>query len=74
VKITWTDNSDNESGFRIYKEGSLLGTRGANKSSYTDVFSVGLILGSVSYEYGVSSYNDFGESVIKDITVTECPH
>ncbi len=74
VKITWGDNSDNEDGFHIYKEGSLLGTRGANKTSYTDVFSVGLILGDFSYDYGVSSFNDYGESVIKDLSVTECPH
>lgn len=74
VHITWTDNSDNENGFHIYKEGSLLATRDANKTSYNDVFTVGIIIGNFSYTYGVSSFNDFGESVIKEITMTECPH
>jgi len=58
IKITWQDNSDNESGFRIYRNGSRIATVGPNVTSYTDT---GLEPGT-SYSYAVTAFNDSGES------------
>ncbi len=34
VKITWTDNSSNETGFKIFNSGNQVGTVGANVTSF----------------------------------------
>lgn len=72
VKLSWKDESDNEDGFSIYKDGNLLATVGPNQTSYTDVFNTFLIIDPVTYVYGVQSYNDYGASVIKDIELSTC--
>ncbi|NIN65163.1 MAG: hypothetical protein GTO63_10775, partial [Anaerolineae bacterium] len=58
VSFSWTDNSDNETGFNIYRDGSPLETVGANVTSYDDLTAAP----GVTYEYCVSAYNDCGES------------
>ena len=58
VNLQWTDNSDNEEGFRIYRDGSIVGSVGANSTTYQDT---GLEAGE-AYQYSVSGYNDAGES------------
>jgi|GEM_PF-1832604 len=58
VELTWEDNSDNEDGFRIYRNGEEIATVGANVTSYTDT---GLQPGT-SYNYRVVAFNDSGES------------
>ncbi len=73
VKFTWKDNSDNEDGFSVYKNGSLLANLGPNTGSYTDQFDVGLLLTGTTWDYGVASYNSYGSSVIKDIELSTCP-
>ena len=73
VNITWKDNSDNEDGFSVYKNGSLLANVGPNATSYTDEFNVGLILNGTSWTYGVASYNSYGSSVIKNVSFSTCP-
>jgi hypothetical protein len=62
IKVTWTDTSNNETGFhvQISSDGvnwSLVGTMGANVTSYTDN---GVRRGS--YYYRVSAYNAAGDS------------
>jgi len=56
VEVTWQDNSDNEDGFIIYRDGEPIDTVNANTESYTDDVSPG------TYTYYVKAYNDCGES------------
>lgn len=58
IEITWQDNSDNEDGFRVYRNGAIKATIEANVTSYVDT---GLD-GGTNYTYRVSAYNDGGES------------
>lgn len=63
VDLTWTDNSDNETGFKIYRGSSptsldLIDTIAADLTSYTDT---GLTRKTVYY-YKVCAYNAYGES------------
>jgi titin len=63
VDLTWTDNSDNEDGFNIYRGDSpstldLIDTVGAGITSYEDT---GLTRKTVYY-YKVCAYNTNGES------------
>ena len=62
VKLTWTDASNNESGFKITRWSYMSGSGTtvsipANTTTYTDV---GLI--TYEYEYSVCAYNSKGES------------
>jgi len=64
INLTWTDNSNNESGFRIERKTGASGTWGeiatttANVTSYA---STGLSA-STAYSYRVKSYNATGNS------------
>ncbi|MGB3094071.1 MAG: fibronectin type III domain-containing protein, partial [Candidatus Zixiibacteriota bacterium] len=58
VQFSWTDNSGNEDGFIVYREGSALDTVEANVVSYDDLTAAP----GVTYNYCVSAYNDCGES------------
>ncbi|MBS3787766.1 fibronectin type III domain-containing protein [Candidatus Bipolaricaulota bacterium] len=62
VRLTWNDNSDNEDGFRIYRNGTEIATVGANVTSYTDTG----LEGETDYNYRVSSYNDGEESSLTE--------
>jgi hypothetical protein len=63
VDLTWTDNSGNETGFKIRRKtgaGSfiLIGQLSANATSYQDNTTAA----STTYTYSVASYNASGES------------
>jgi len=58
INLSWSDNANNEDGFKIYRNGSYLASVGANVSSYQDT---GLSCGT-SYSYFVKAYNAGGES------------
>jgi len=81
LTLTWQDNSNNESGFKIYRWGYdgtqwafiYLDSVGANVTSYTQT---GLNCGSVFNYYEVSAFNDYGESAHtswKQGTTAACP-
>lgn len=55
VTLGWDDQADNEAGYRIYRNGALIATLGANSESYTDSPPVG-----GPYTYSVESFNDAG--------------
>ena len=58
VHFCWQDNSNNEDGFKIYRNGSYIGGVGANVTCYDDnTASLG-----VTYSYCVKAYNNCGES------------
>ena len=65
IRLTWTDNSDNEKGFRIERSAdginfTLVGTTAANVNTYDD--GTGLNPGTF-YVYRVQAYNNAGASV-----------
>lgn len=57
VTLSWLDNSSDESGFRIYRDGSLRASLGPNARSYVDAN-----LTNGTYSYAVRAYNTSGES------------
>lgn len=65
IKLTWQDNSDDESGFKIYRKRedestySLIGTTGANIEAYTDKE----FAKNKQYEYYIVAYNSAGDSI-----------
>jgi len=58
VNLKWTDNSDNEEGFMIYRGDNLVATVGVNVTTYQDT---GLDP-ATTYQYVVKAYNQAGES------------
>jgi hypothetical protein len=57
LSLTWTDNAANEIGYRVYRDGVLVQTLGANSTSYQEIVS-----SVFSAVYGVEAYNGFGAS------------
>jgi hypothetical protein len=58
VPLSWQDQSDNEEGFRLYRDGQLIATLNANAKGYTDSPPA---TGS-PVEYGLEAFNDAGAS------------
>lgn len=58
VSLQWSDNSNNEDGFKIYRDGSIVATVRANSTTYQDA---GLGAGR-TYHYVVEAFNVAGES------------
>jgi hypothetical protein len=58
VHFSWQDNSDNEDGFKVYRDGSYLGSVAASVSYYDDYTASP----GVTYSYCVKAYNNCGES------------
>ena len=58
VRVTWTDNSMAETGYRIYRDGTEIATTFADRGTYTDLTGVP----GTSYTYEVAAYDAIGES------------
>ncbi len=63
IALSWNDNSDNESGFRVERSTdgvsfSLLGTVEMNVTTYSDE----TVEAAATYWYRVNAYNDYGSS------------
>jgi len=56
--LQWADTANNEDGFKIYRDGNVVGTVAPNSQSYQDT---GLTAGK-TYNYLVRAYNSAGES------------
>ncbi|MCC6857945.1 MAG: fibronectin type III domain-containing protein, partial [Bryobacterales bacterium] len=70
VNLAWTDNSNNEDGFRVQRctgagctDFSTVATPGANAQAYSDTS----VSGSTLYRYRVLAYNAGGESGTSNI-------
>lgn len=69
IKLTWQDNSNNETGFEIYRSGILsgyykiVGTVGANTTAFTD----SALYPSKKYYYKVQAINLYGNSGLSSI-------
>jgi len=66
VTLTWSDNSHNESGFKIYKNGTSIATVGAGTTSY----KVTGLSPNTSYNFEIRAYNDVGSSSGSTVLVT----
>lgn len=73
VNLTWSDEANNEEGFRIYRKDALLVTLPANTSNYTDNTTMPSIwiLGDPppSITYKVEAFNASGASNKKSVTI-----
>lgn len=66
IVMHWTDNSDNETGFKIYKDDAYLETIAAGSVSYTFInLSPG-----VTYDLAVKATNTVGDSAEAQLTET----
>ena len=73
ITVTWQDNSDNETGFRVYLAGTdVVGRAGPNVTRAV----LGNLTCNVQYQYTVRAVNAAGESVPSnaiDVTTAKCP-
>jgi len=60
VSLKWSDRSNNEIGFRVYRDGVLVVDLPANTTLYTDIFAGSA---AVLYSYRVAAYNAAGEAM-----------
>jgi len=58
IKIDWTDRSDNETGYRVFRDGGLVAELPANSTTYTE--TIALLTGD-SAEYFIQVYNSTAE-------------
>jgi hypothetical protein len=59
ITLTWKDTANNESGYRVYSNGTLIADLPANSTTFTDNVSRGP--GSV-FSYSIEAYNNTGAS------------
>jgi hypothetical protein len=66
VNLSWQDNAQNENGYYVYRDNTLLVTLGPNATSYSDDTTMValIIVGSTppSITYSVQAFNDGGKS------------
>ena len=64
INLSWTDNSDNETGFKVGRDGSLINT--VNLNNYTD----NNVVCNTTYSYSVKATNTIGDSEVITATAT----
>jgi hypothetical protein len=67
VVVGWNDTATNESGYRVYREGNLIATLGANATGYSDSPPYG-----GPYTYGVEAFNAAGASSRPTVVESGC--
>ena len=67
VELEWVDGSG-ETGYRLYRNGSLLATLGANADSYSDEAPK-----ATSLAYELEAFNALGKSERASLSVPACP-
>ena len=67
VVVGWNDTATNESGYRVYRDGNLIATLGANATGYTDAPPYG-----GPYTYGVEAFNAAGASSRPTVVESGC--
>jgi len=58
VELHWFDNSNNEGGFKLYRDNSVIAALSANTTAYQDTG----LKPATTYQYAVKAYNQAGES------------
>ena len=69
ITLFWTDNSSNEDGFRIERDGSVIATVPANAISYTDTS----VSAGGSYCYQITAFNSGGIGSISQTCIAIPP-
>jgi len=69
VRLDWSDNSDNESGFGICDGNACIATTGANTTSYT----LGDLVPDSYHCFRIFAFNDFGNSPWTDWACVSMP-
>lgn len=69
ISMSWADNSGNEEGFRIYRDGGLVATLSANTTSFSE--NAGNTNSGFSYK--VVAFNGEGESSGPTLSTSVCP-
>ena len=72
VKLTWNDVANNESGYRIYENGTEIVALAADVTSYTYNTTIPIVPppGSPAvFTYAIEAYNSAGKSSQKDVNV-----
>jgi len=59
ITLTWTDVANNETGYRVYRNGSVIAELPANSTTFTD--NTSRVQGSV-FSYSVEAFNSVGVS------------
>ncbi len=74
INLTWQDNADNETGYRVYKNGSALPALGPNSTSYHITLRYDQGTGGALWDnFGVEAFNDAGASARPAMDVPKCP-
>ena len=68
--ITWEDKSNDETGFKVYRDGILLTTVGPNVTIWNDTIPINM---SIPVVYGVEAVNATGTSSNVTATAVTCP-
>ena len=66
VTLKWTDWADNETGYRVIRDGEQLAELPANSNTYTDIVAVDI---GESASYRVDAYNASGTSSTSTISI-----
>jgi hypothetical protein len=72
VTMTWTDEATNEEGYRIFRNGALLATLGANVTSFEDDTTLPVApavfppVAGPKITYGIEAFNGAGKSALKE--------
>lgn len=66
ISLSWSDASTNETGFRLYRNSTLLGLTAENWTNYNDA----TVVAGTSYCYQAVSYNAYGESRSNSVCTT----
>jgi hypothetical protein len=75
VTLTWTDVANNEDGYRIYRDGTLLATLEADSTSFEDDTTLPVVpailtpLPPPSVKYGIEAFNAAGKSDRKNVSL-----
>ncbi len=66
IELSWIDNADNEDGFKVYRDGSVVATLEVNATGYKDSG----LLPETNYFYTVSAFNNVAEVKTDSVMAT----
>jgi hypothetical protein len=69
VRLTWRDNSENEDGYLVYRDGALVGQTGASETA----FLARDLAGGADHPFAVRAYRATHESASSSVATTATP-
>lgn len=66
IQLNWKDNSNNEIGFMLYRNGQEIATLSVNTGKYVDEW----LRPATDYRYEIKAYNQVGESQVAGCSVS----